>query len=113
MNDLWPEIQRNIDILDSSIGSLRKRGQNYAKYEHDYRVMLSKRLTELRAEGNPVTHLADIAKGEPEIAKARMERDIAESLYQSCLEGINFTKLKLRLLEGQLSREWTQAGREK
>ena len=64
------------------------------------------RLTVLRAEGQPVTHLLDIAKGEEEIAKLRMERDIAESLYDSAVEAINAQKLKIRILEGQLSREW-------
>lgn len=58
------------------------------------------------ARGQPVTHLLDIAKGEEDIAKLRMERDIAESLYDSAVEAINAQKLKIRILEGQLSREW-------
>lgn len=61
---------------------------------------------ELRAEGMAVTHLLDIAKGESEIAKLRMERDIAESLYKSCQEAINGYKVQIRILEGQLQREW-------
>ena len=112
MNDLWQEIQHNSRILEDSIRELKTRGANYAKCEHDYRVRLSKRLMELRADGEKVTHLADIAKGESETAKLRMERDIAESLYESCKEGINVYKLKLRLLEGQLTREWGQAKRD-
>ena len=47
-----------------------------------------------------------IAKGESEIAKLRMERDIAESLYKSCQEAINGYKVQIRILEGQLQREW-------
>lgn len=73
-------------------------------------MALSKRLTELRAEGAAVTHLADIAKGEEQIAKLRFERDIAESMYQSCLEAINVYKLKLRTLENQFAREWSAPG---
>ena len=106
MSDLWQEIQHNSRILEDSIRELKTRGQKFAQSEHDYRVNLSKRLLELRATGNPVTHLGDIARGEPETAKLKMERDIAESLYTSCLEGINVYKLKLRILEGQLQREW-------
>lgn len=110
--ELWEEITKNTAILDMSVESLKVRGKNYAKCEHDYRVRLSTRLMELRADGEKVTHLADIAKGEKETAKLRMERDIAECLYDSCKEGINVYKLKLRLLEGQLSREWSQAKRD-
>jgi hypothetical protein len=113
MNDLWQEIQYNTRVLEDAIRDLKVRGKNYAQCEHDYKVRLSMRLTELRAQGQPVTHLADIAKGEPDTAKLRMERDIAESLYESCKEGLQVYKLKLRLLEGQLQREWGQAGREK
>lgn len=104
--NLWEEIRAEQVMLDRAVRELRPRGQKKAQTEHDYRVALSKRLTILRAEGNPVTHLADIAKGEEEIARLRMERDIAESLYESAQEGINVYKLKIRILEGQLSREW-------
>lgn len=104
--ELWQEIMDEQRLLDRAVRELKPRGKARAQAEHDYRVALSKRLMLLRAEGNAVTHLADIAKGEPEIAELRLKRDIAESLYQSALESINVQKLKIRILEGQLSREW-------
>lgn len=104
--DLWREIQNYSDTLEKAIRELKERGKKYAKCEHDYRILLSSRLTALRAEGQAVTHLADIARGEKEIARLKMERDIAESLYESCKEGIQVYKIKLRVLEGQLQREW-------
>lgn len=107
--ELWDEIKVEQALLDRAVRELKPRGQKKAQTEHDYRVALSKRLTALRAEGSPVTHLADIAKGEDEIAKLRLERDIAASLYDSALESINVQKLKIRVLEGQLAREWGAA----
>lgn len=104
--ELWDEIKVETALLDRTVRELKHRGEDKARKEHDYRVALSKRLTVLRAEGNPVTNLSDIARGEPEIARLRLDRDIADSLYQSCIEGINVQKLKIRVLEGQLSREW-------
>lgn len=104
--ELWREITAELALLDRAVRELKPRGAKKAQAEHDYRLALSKRLTVLRAEGNPVTHLADIAKGEPEIAKLRMERDIADSLYESAQESINVQKLKIRILESQLAREW-------
>lgn len=54
----------------------------------------------------PVTLISQIIFGVPEVASKRFERDIAEAMYQSNQEHINATKLKLRILEGQLNREW-------
>lgn len=104
--DLWQEIMSLSNLLETAIRELKDRGKRYALSEHDYRVALSSRLTNLRAEGQAVTHLSDIAKGEPEIARLRMERDIAESLYKSCNEAINVYKVKIKVLESQLQREW-------
>ena len=103
--ELWDEIMTEQALLDRAVQELKPRGRKKAETEREYRMALSKRLTVLRAEGQPVTHLLDIAKGE-DIAKLRMERDIAESLYDSAVEAINAQKLKIRILEGQLSREW-------
>lgn len=104
--ELWQEITTELTMMQRAVNELKARGRTRAETEYKFRMALSKRLTELRAEGNPVTHLADIARGEPEIAKLRLERDIAESLYESCLEAINVYKIKIRVLENQYSREW-------
>ena len=104
--ELWDEIMTEQALLDRAVQELKPRGRKKAETAREYRMALSKRLTVLRAEGQPVTHLLDIAKGEEDIAKLRMERDIAESLYDSAVEAINAQKLKIRILEGQLSREW-------
>ena len=55
----------------------------------------------------PVTLISQIIYGVPEVADKRFKRDIAETMYQTNLEFINTTKLQLRLLENQLSREWS------
>ena len=104
--ELWQAIEEELKMLDAAVKALRPRGEKKALTEHAYRVALSKRLLELRAAGQPVTHLLEIAKGEVEIAMLRLERDIAEALYESAQEAINVQKLKIRVLENQLSREW-------
>jgi len=103
---MWDEIQENMIMLEKAVSEMKSRSKNKAEAEHNYRVALSKRLTELRAEGQPVTHLADIAKGEKNIASLRLTRDIAEGLYDSSKEAINMYKLKLKILEEQFAREW-------
>ena len=103
---MWDEIQENMLMLEKAVSEMKSRSKKKAEAEHNYRIALSKRLTELRAEGQPVTHLADIAKGEKNIASLRLTRDIAEGLYDSSKEAINMYKLKLKILEEQFAREW-------
>lgn len=57
----------------------------------------------------PVTIISDVCRGEPEIAKLRLERDIAETVYKSALEAIQSYKLQIRILDAQVEREWSRA----
>lgn len=103
---MWEEIQKYSNLLETAITEMKTRSKDKAKKEYLYRMALSKRLIELRAEGQAVTNLADIARGEPEIAKLRYERDISQGLYDSAQEAINVYKIRLRVLENQFAREW-------
>lgn len=95
--ELLQEIEQLYAQLELSISTARKYDLEYAERERAYRVELSKRLVELRAQGQAVTHLADIARG---------EKNIAEGMRNSARETINYLKLKLRCLDAQLQREW-------
>jgi hypothetical protein len=103
---MWNEIEEAIEELNKTLSEYKNFQKDYALKEYRYRTALSKRLLQLRAEGQAVTHLADIARGMEDIAKLRFDRDIAEGLVKSAEEGINFYKLKIRELEAQHSREW-------
>ena len=100
------EIEEAMNDLQKALSNYKDYQKDYAVKEYNYRTALSKELVRLRAEGQAVTHLADIARGKPEIAKLRFERDIAEGLVNSASEGINFYKLKIRELEAQYNREY-------
>jgi hypothetical protein len=103
---MWNEIEEAIEELNKTLSEYKNFQKDYALKEYKYKTALSKRLLQLRAEGQAVTHLADIARGMEDIAKLRFDRDIAEGLVKSAEEGINFYKLKIRELEAQHSREW-------
>lgn len=103
---MWNDIKKEIENLNKTLSEYKKYQKDYAVKERDYRVALSKRLLELRAEGQAVTHLADIARGMRDIAELRFRRDIAEGLVRSAEEGINFYKLKIREMESQYNKEW-------
>lgn len=108
--DLYEQIQTYIAQLDISVKQLRKSGTDLAEAEQKYKISLRQEALKLRAEkGMPVTLINQIIYGVPEVAKLRFDRDVKEALYQANLESINSTKLKLRILENQLDREWGHA----
>lgn len=106
MYDLMDELQQKTRLLDEAVRQYGKRGQAYAKAEHDYRVALAKRTLEKRNEGVPVTIISDICRGAPDIAQLRLEKDIAETVYESAKEAIQSYKLQIRILDAQIEREW-------
>lgn len=104
--DLIQEIGAKSALLDAAIKQLGIRGRAYAQAEHDYRVAMRKRILEERAGGTPVTIISDLCRGDPEVAKLRLERDIALTVYESAKEAIQTFKLQIRILDAQIEREW-------
>ena len=106
--DLYEEITRLTKELDISVRQLRISGTEYAQAEQNYKVCLRQEALKLRSDENmPVTLINQIIYGVPEVARLRFERDVKEAVYEANKEAINSTKLKLRILEGQLNREWS------
>lgn len=107
--DLYQELQAKTQQLDTSVRMLRQSGTEYAQAERDYKVLLRTECLKLRGEGMAVGMINMTAYGIPEVAAARFRRDCAEAVYKANMEAINSIKLQLRLIEGQINREWGQA----
>ena len=106
--DLYNDIQQLMNELTASIKLLRKNGNELASAERDYKITLRQEALKLRTEQDmPVTLINQIIFGVPEVADKRFKRDVAQTMYDTNQEHINVTKLKLRLLEAQLNREWS------
>lgn len=109
--DLYEEIQRLMLELTASIRKLRDNGAKLAEAERDYKITLRQEALKLRAGDMPVTLINNIIYGVPEVAEKRFKRDVEQANYDANKEHINICKLKLRILENQLSREWNNAGK--
>jgi hypothetical protein len=105
--DLIQEIGVKSSLLDAAVKQLGVRGKAYAQAERDYKVALAKRIIQEREKGTPVTIISDICRGDTEIARLRFERDCAEVVYKSAQEAIQSIKLQIRILDAQVSREWS------
>lgn len=109
--DLYEQIESLMAELTASIKQLRKNGEKLAETERDYKITLTTQALKLRAEDMPVTLINTTIYGLKEVADKRFARDVAQATYDANKEHINVTKLKLRILENQLAREFGAAGR--
>ena len=107
---LWEEITYKRTQLNTTLSQLKTYGKKYAEAEKDYKIAFRIEILKLRDEGHSVTLCSSLAKGTHSIADLRFKRDIAESLYKSCQEGLNVFKLELRILDQQLQREFSSGG---
>lgn len=107
--DLINELNRMNLQLTASIKKLAENGRALAQAEKDYKIKLYEEVLRLKDKNTPATLINLLIYGVREVAELRFKRDIAETLYNTNLEHINATKLQLRLLENQISREWGSA----
>jgi hypothetical protein len=106
--DIVNEIFNKQNELTGCITQLSNYGMDLAVKERDYKICLRQEALKLRSEkGMPVTLINQIIYGVPEVAEKRFKRDVAETMYNTCQERINTLKLQLRILESQVSREWS------
>ena len=105
--ELFNELQAKTKELEISIKSLRQTGTNYAQAERDYKVLLRQECLKLRDEGMAIGMIDKTCYGIPSVAEARFKRDVAEAVYRANQEAINSIKLQMRLIENQLSREYS------
>ena len=109
--ELYEELESLRKQLDASIRSLRKTGSEAAQAEHDYKVLLAQECLKLRDEGMAVGMIGLVCYGIPSIALARLKRDISDSVYTANKEAIAGIKLQMRIVEAQIEREWSGAGK--
>lgn len=105
--DLVNELNKLITKLDISVKSLRNTGSDYAKAYTDYRVALAKELIVLKEEGYAITLAGDIARGKPEIARLKFKEISTEAIYKANQEAINSAKLKIKIIQEQINKEYS------
>ena len=96
-------------LLNDAVPEFKKRGLHKAQTEKEYRIALAKEFLRLRAEGEKVTIMGDLARGKEEIAELKFQRDIAETLYDSAKEAIMIYKKQIDTLMTIYKAEWGQA----
>jgi len=104
---LIDDLQSRTAELDKSIRALRKTGTEFAQAEMDYKIALRKEALKLKDEKMPSTLINIVVYGDPAVARLRFSRDVKQAVYQANIEAINSTKLQIRIIDAQVSREWS------
>ena len=103
---MWEEIQERTKKLDQAIEHLAENGRDLAIKEKEYKMALNQKALQLRAEDMPVTLINQVIYGYEDIALLRLARDTAQVKYNANQEYLNILKLEIRILEGQIAREY-------
>ena len=105
--DLINELNNLNKKLSTGINIMAKYGKDYAESERDYKITLNQECIKLRDSGMAVTLIDKVVYGVKEVADKRFKRDVAETMYNTSKENVNAIKLQIRILDNQISREWS------
>lgn len=108
-SDLINTIKTTQDTLNICIKDLLHKGKAKAESEKNYRIGLAQKILTERDKGTPVTIISDVCRGDKVIANLKMERDIAETLFEIVMQKIYSLKIELSLLETFYKSEWGQS----
>lgn len=103
--DLYTSLNNLLEQLQTSVKSLRTTATEYAEAYKNYRVLLAKELVRLKDSGMAITLASDVARGNEEIANAKMVEIKKEAIYKANMESINAIKLQIKIVENQITRE--------
>lgn len=90
--------------LPEAVKKLRTYGLEMAKADSAYRAAKAEKIRELKLQGLPATLIGDLAKGD--CSELQHEKELTEVIYETQKEFINSLKIQIRVVEGQIDREW-------
>ena len=94
------------DRLEAELKTCKESGCQYAENEAEYRKALRIAILNERQKGTPVTIIGDVCRGQEQIAEAKRRRDCSEAIYKASQEAINVIKLRIRMVDAQITRIW-------
>ena len=106
MQALTEELDELTDRLEAELKTCKESGCQYAENEAEYRKALRIAILNERQKGTPVTIIGDVCRGQEQIAEAKRRRDCSEAIYKASQEAINVIKLRIRMVDAQITRIW-------
>lgn len=108
---LWVRIEECMRRLDQALMEAKTRGAVMVEKEAAYYTAKAQESFLLLEQGYANTYIQTVIKGRPPVSEAMSAFHAAEVEYKNANEAINVFKAKLRVLENELEREWSQQKR--
>ena len=110
--EAYQELMEVDRLLDVALKECLARGLAANAAEAKYYSVKDLRVRELMDEGFTATAIGMIIKGEPGVNDAMNEFHDLQVQYKNACEAINVYKLRARILEAAIERDWVQVGKE-
>lgn len=110
MQELYAQLDELTGDLMRELETCKTSGCQYAENEAEYRKALRIEILNERENRTPVTIISDVCRGKAEIAALKQRRDCSEAIYKASQEAINVYKLRIRMLDAQITRTWNSGG---
>lgn len=107
MQELYEQLDELTDRLMEELEVCKTSGCQYAENEAEYRKALRLAILDERQKGTPVTITSDLCRGREDIAELKRLRDCSEAIYKASQEAINVYKLRIRMIDAQITRVWS------
>lgn len=107
----YAELMELHNELDGHIEAMKRAGCQLAENTREYRQAIRIQTLYERDHKTPATITPDIVRGYPDIAQLKCNVDCADAIYKTEQEAINVLKLKIRTIQAQIEREWSQPSR--
>lgn len=104
----FAELMELMERAERGVQDMRETGCQYAVNRQAYETAKARRTLEEYMKGTKVTVIPAIVQGYEDVSEARMLKDASEALYAAAKESVNVAKLKARIVEAQINREWYQ-----
>ena len=98
--DGMAEKNRVLSIKNEELAELSEKK---AAAERDYLVMYAKRVMDYKLEGEKITLIPFLAKGDKVVAELKYKADIAEGVYRACIEKIKDLRTQIDSYRSLLS----------
>ena len=84
--EIMDSMRKATMTLSTKNDEMKEYSAKYAEAERNYNVAVAKRMLEYRDESMPVTIIEKLVKGDPHVAKLRLDMLIAEAIRDACIQ---------------------------
>lgn len=102
-NELIDKLNICVAALTKGNIQLKTLGLKKAESERVYRVALAKKIFNLKMNKVQVSLIRDLSRGDEEISRLRLERDIADNDYYVCKSSMENLKVEIDVLRSKLA----------